>query len=145
MRLDPSDPFDVYFALRLAFVDRPEVRIRTQERMATPDPRGRFAPDPALWSVDAYARVDQDEKCCLAPTDVDLPCSPACPRIADPMLYEKRLTQPGTLDGGTPTVGESAMLARMLYDEDPQYGHAAVYAGELKGMGFVGAVLAGAA
>lgn len=141
MRLDPNDPFDVYFALRLAFVDRPEVRIRTQERMAPPDPRGRIAPDPALWSVDAYAWLEPDADCsCYLGVNAEYPCSPMCPRL---VLGERQLVQPGTLDEGTLPVGESALLARLLYDGGLEGGGAA-YVDPLATRGFAGEVLAGA-
>lgn len=47
MKLDPTNPFDVYFAFRLAFIDRPEIRIRTVEHTEGHDTRpgyntGRF-------------------------------------------------------------------------------------------------------
>lgn len=47
MKLDPANPLDVYFAFRLAFIDRPEIRIRTVEQTEGHDTRpgydtGRF-------------------------------------------------------------------------------------------------------
>lgn len=114
MRLDPNNPYDVYFALRLAFVDRPDVRIRTQER-AVPS-HSRFAPDPTLWCVDAFVEVDKDDECtCQVDWTTEPPCSPACPRAH---LYEDRLTQPGDLVGVTKALGlgAGALAARDLWE-----------------------------
>jgi hypothetical protein len=102
MRLDPQDPMDVYFALRLAFVDRPDVRIRLQDRMTTPG-SDRFAPDPSLWCVDAYVATDDGL------------------RMTNPALQamiERQLVQAGSLDRSVQDagVGATAMLARDLYE-----------------------------
>jgi hypothetical protein len=117
MRLDPNDPFDVYFALRLAFVDRPDVRIRTQERAElNPRMRSRFAPDPTLWCVDAYA-ADDDALRYVREYFVE---------GAGPSMVERRLVQAGSLDRRVQEagVGVQALLARDLYEDGGESGHA---------------------
>lgn len=108
MKLNPDNPFDVYFALRLAFVDRPEVRIRLQEPRLSPG-RHRFAPDPTLWAVQAYAldehELEAQEGQGYSYFSVD--------------LIERELVQAGSLNRSVQEagVGSSALLARDLYDQ----------------------------
>lgn len=116
MRLDPENPFDVYFALRLAFVDRPEVRIRTQDVASATGMRSRFAPDPTLWCVDAFVSFDKDDECtCAVDPATEPPCSPRCPRA---YLIEDRLVQAGSLDRRLQEagVGVQAVAAREIWE-----------------------------